>query len=89
MINFEILDLSNYDPNQDIIIAYVDVGKMPPRRAQEYLDGIKEKLQPKFEKRKFDVIYVACRGGVVSTAIKVTSKENSSELFDDALKVIK
>ncbi len=88
-IDFEILDLSNYNSNEDIILAYVDVGNMPPKRAKQYLETIKEKMGPKFEERGFDVIYISRnRNGVTSTAIKVTSKENSREIFDNALKVV-
>jgi len=88
-IDFEILDLSNYDPEKDIILAYIDVGKMPPQRQKQYLETIKEKMGPKFEKRGFDVIYIGrTRDGVTSTSVTVTSKENSRKMFDDALKVV-
>lgn len=88
-IDFTILDLSNYDPEKDIILAYIDIGKMPPQRAKQYLETIKEKMGPKFEERGFDVIYISRnRDGVTSSAIKVTSKENSRKTFDDALKVV-
>ncbi len=88
-IDFEILDLSNYDPNKDIILAYVDIGHMPPKRSKQYLETIKEAIGPKLEKCGFDVIYIARnRNGVTSTSVTVTSKENSRKMFDDALKVV-
>lgn len=88
-IDFEILNLSSYDPEKDIILAYVDVGRMPPKRATQYLETIKEKMGPKLEKCGFDVIYIGRnRDGVTSTVVTVTSKENSRELFDNALKVV-
>ncbi len=88
-IDFEILNLSSYDPEKDIILAYINVGNMPTKRTKQYLEMIKEKLEPKFEERGFDVIYISCnRDGVTSAAIKVTSKENSREIFDNALKVV-
>ncbi|KKL16329.1 hypothetical protein LCGC14_2496680 [marine sediment metagenome] len=88
-IDFEILNLSSYDPEKDIILAYIDIGNLPPKRAKQYLETIKEKMGPKFDERGFDVIYIGRnRNGVTSTAIKVSSKENSREIFDDALKVV-
>ena len=88
-IDFEILDLSNYDPNKDIILAYVDIGHMPPKRSKQYLETIKETIGPKLQKCGFDVIYIARnREGVTSASVKVTSKESLSERFDDALKVV-
>ena len=92
-IDFEILDLSNFDSKQDIVLAYIDVGRLPPQRAKRYLEEIKEKMGPKFEERGFDVIYIGrSRDGSSSstmspTSIKVTSK-SASKRFDDAIKTV-
>lgn len=88
-IDFEILDLSNYDPEQDIILAYIDIGRLPTQKAKAYLETIKKKMGPKFEKRGFDVIYIGRnRDGVTSSSFTVSSKENSRKMFDNALKVV-
>jgi len=88
-IDFEVLDLSNHDPNKDIILAYIDIGKMPPQRAKKYLEEVKKLMNPKFEDRGFDVIYIArTRDGVTSTAIKVSSKETANSRFDEAMKTV-
>ena len=91
-IDFEILDLSNFDSKQDIVLAYIDVGRLPPQRAKQYLEDIKEKMGPKFEERGFDVIYIGrSRGDGTSTmsptTIKVSSK-TASKRFDDAIKTV-
>ena len=73
--NFEVLPLSQYDPNQDIIIVYVDVGRMPPSRIPSYLEQYKKQLNPIFEKRGFEVLYVARRLERTSCNIEVDNKE--------------
>ncbi len=89
-VNFEVLDLSNYNSEQDIILAYIDIGKMPPKRASQYLEEVKALMNPKFEERGFDVIYIARnRDGETSTTIKVASKETARERFDEAIKTVK
>ncbi len=88
-INFEVLDLSNYDSKQDIILAYIDIGKMPPKRAGRYLEEVKALMNPKFKERGFDVIYIARnRDGTSTTEIKVASKETARERFDEAIKTV-
>ncbi len=87
-IDFEILDLSNYDPDKDIILAYIDVGRMPPQRAKQYLEQIKEKMSPKFKSRGFDVIYIGRNRDGVTSAITISSKETAKSLFDEAIKVL-
>ena len=87
-IDFEILNLSKYDPKKDIVLAYIDVGRLPPQKAKQYLEDIKEKMGPKFDERGFDVIYIGRnRDGGTTTAIKVSTK-TVSDRFDDAIKTV-
>ena len=90
-IDIEILNLDSYDPDIDMVIMYVDIGKMPPKRAAEHLLKVKEAIQPKFEERGFDVIYVARNSeGKVASRVNVISKAQVDSEFgdyDDAMKL--
>ena len=75
MYNIEILPLSQYDPDKDIILIYVDIGRMPPSRIPSYLEQYKKQLNPIFEKRGFETLYIARRNDRVSCEIHVDDKE--------------
>lgn len=88
MSDFEILPLSSYNPEIDIIITYVYVGKMPPSRAKEYLEEYKKQLNPIFEKRGFDVIYVAKRNDNPACEFKVDKKEDDYDAMEQVENLI-
>ena len=58
-MQFNMLELSKYDPEKDIILVYVNTGKMQGRRqVNDYLAKIKEIINPSFKKRGFETFYI-------------------------------
>jgi len=57
-MNFQILNLSHYDPEKDIIIVNVYVGKMRPDAAQKHVSSVRRAFAPLFGERGFDVVYI-------------------------------
>ena len=75
-VNFEVLNLSAYDPVVDIVIVNVNIGKMPISRVHAYMKKMKNDLTPMFEKCGFDVIYNPVREPSIGAAsMDVQSKE--------------
>jgi len=75
-MQLEVLPLSSYDPEMDIIICNVYVGKMPPSRVPRYLEKVKERINPIFEKRGFEVLYIAKWHEEQNFKVEVDQKAN-------------
>ena len=61
MIQFSMLELSKYDPGKDIILAYVNVGKMPPTRVHKYMKSIRKEVSPLFGELGFQSLFLPLR----------------------------
>jgi hypothetical protein len=89
-VEFEVLQLSCFDPEKDIVIAYVDVGRMSPARANEYIRAAKERLNPMFEERGFKLLCVGRKEEIravefeVETEIQPKHPSHEETLFDSA-----
>lgn len=84
-MDIQVLELSKYNPNADIIIVYVNVDKM--QRANELLMNTRNELAPLFRRRGFDSVFIpqTCDGR--DSTIKVSETQKSApenELNDNA-----
>jgi len=89
----EMLNLSEYDPEMDLIVMYVDVGKMPPQRVRDYLEKVKESVGPLFNKRGFEVLYLPIRDGQPAAVPDIVAKvrervRDQITNYDDAMKLL-
>ncbi len=96
-MDIRVLELSKYNPEVDIIIIDVPVGKMPPSRVNKYLENVKKCLKPVFEKRGFECLFIALReplGTKISVAHEEKIQEvavsfvSDSEKFDRAMEIV-
>lgn len=61
MITLEMLNLSDYDPEVDVIVVRVNIGQLPMNKAQDYVNNIKKNIGPLLDARGFDVIFTPHR----------------------------
>ena len=93
MMSIEILNLSDYDPDQDIVVMYVDVGKMPPPRVKKYIESVKKEIKPMFIERGFETLFIPIRDGQPAAIPDVVSKvreqlRDEVDSYDTAMKHI-
>ena len=92
-VSFEILNLSDYDPEKDIVIAYVDVGEMPPRAGRSYIESCKTALGPLIKEKGFKTLFIPCSGRNRKVDFRINTVEQETvetaeSRFDDAIKVV-
>ena len=85
----EILRLSECDPTKDVVIFYVDVGKMPPQRVKGYLEDFKAQMADVIHPA-FKVIYIPRRptGESVTGGCAVQIEKEDNHDYEHAMKVL-
>ena len=88
MIQFNVLELSKFDPDKDIILAYVNVGKMPPNRVHKYMGRIRDEVSPMFKELGFKSLFLPLREiDNMSVQGNFTFKVDDIEAVKDQLQV--
>lgn len=92
-MNFEMLNLSEYDRHKDIVLLYVDIGNMPPKNANRHMQAVRDQVKPLFTKRGFDILFIPMRDGQPAAVVDIVSKvreqlHDQVNNYEDAMKLI-
>ena len=92
-MNFEMLNLGEYDRQKDIVLLYVDIGQMPPKNANRHMQAVRDQVKPLFTKRGFDILFIPIRDGQPAAVVDIVSKvmeklHDKIDNYEDAMKLI-
>lgn len=95
--SFDVLKLSELDPEKDIIIVNVEIGKMPTTRIRDHLMKVKANIQPMLDERGFSALYNPIRtdsdGKRLKTSVEMTpAKKDEAEerkQYENAMKIVR
>ena len=85
---FEVLELSKYDPEKDIVIINLEVGKAPPRVVRKKIKATSVQIGPMLKERGFSFIIVPVYDNEPSVNIEVKEQGNTvSEILNSGVKL--